>query len=176
MSARRPAATRVGGNPFLKGVALVSTLAGWISAALIVGAVALTAQMIFVRFVLNGSTVWQTEAVVYLAVGAALIGLPYVQSLRGHVSVDLVPHMLGPRGRMRLRLVTRGLSATVVAVMLWHAFEFWHLAYERGWRSDTVWGVSLWKPYLSLPLGFALLLLQLVADLVSAASGAEEDA
>jgi len=40
--------------------------------------------------------VWQTEAVVYLAIGATLIGLPYVQQLRGHVNVDLVPLALPP--------------------------------------------------------------------------------
>jgi TRAP-type C4-dicarboxylate transport system permease small subunit len=47
--------------------------------------------MIFVRFVLNQSTVWQTEAVVYLMIAATMIGLPYVQRLRGHVNVDLCP-------------------------------------------------------------------------------------
>ena len=34
---------------------------------------------------------WQTEAVIYLMVGATLLGLPYVQKLKGHVNVDLVP-------------------------------------------------------------------------------------
>ncbi len=47
--------------------------------------------MIFVRAVLNRSTIWQTEAVIYLMIAATLIGLPYVQKLRGHVGVDLVP-------------------------------------------------------------------------------------
>jgi TRAP-type C4-dicarboxylate transport system permease small subunit len=51
--------------------------------------------------------------------------------------------------------------------MLWYGYEYWHLAWERGWRSDTVWGVKLWKPYLALPIGFALLMLQLIADLVA---------
>ncbi|MEM8754308.1 MAG: TRAP transporter small permease, partial [Pseudomonadota bacterium] len=32
---------------------------------------------------------------------------------------------------------------------------------------DTVWGVRLWIPYLSIPIGFGLFLLQLVADLVA---------
>ena len=77
---------QAGNNPFLRFVAAISTLAGWCSAAMIVAAVAITCQMIFVRFVLNGSTFWQTEAVIYLMVAATLIGLPYVQKLRGHVN------------------------------------------------------------------------------------------
>ena len=153
-----------GGNPFLRAVAAVSTLAGWISAAMIVTAVVITCQMIWVRFVLNGSTVWQTEAVIYLVIGATLIGLPYVQRLRGHVNVDLIPLALPMRARRALATLTLGLSIAIVAVMLWYGYEYWHFAWSRGWTSDTVWGPPLWIPYLALPVGFGLLLLQLIAD------------
>jgi len=134
---------------------------------MIVAAVAITCQMIFIRFVLNGSTVWQTEAVIYLAIGATLIGLPYVQRLRGHVNVDLIPLALNPRARFVLAMFTLSLSIVMVAIMLWYSYEFWHLTWERNWKSDTVWGVRLWIPYLALPVGFALFLLQLIADLVA---------
>ena len=158
---------RDGGNPLLRAVGWVSTVAGWCAAAMIVAAVAITCQMIFVRFVLNGSTVWQTEAVVYLMIAATLIGLPYVQRLRGHVNVDLVPLALHGTARRALALLVLAVSAGIVGLMLVYAAEFWHLAWSRGWRSDTVWGVALWKPYLALPLGLALLLLQLLADLLA---------
>ncbi len=155
------------GNRFLRFVAGISTLAGWLSAAMIVLAVTITCQMIVVRFVLNGSTVWQTEAVIYLMVAATLIGLSYVQRLRGHVNVDLIPLSLSRRPRYVMAILTSVLSISIVAVMLWYGFEHWHIAWDRGWRSDTVWGVRLWIPYLALPVGFALFLLQLIADLVA---------
>ncbi|NNF24857.1 MAG: TRAP transporter small permease [Rhodobacteraceae bacterium] len=158
---------QTGGNPFLRAVAAISTLAGWISAGMIVAAVVITCQMIFVRFVLNGSTVWQTEAVIYLVIAATLLGLSYVQRLRGHVNVDLVPISLSHRVRFVMCIVTLSISILIVAVMLFYGYEFWHFAWDRGWRSDTVWGVRLWIPYLSLPVGFGLLLLQLIADLVA---------
>ncbi|MGC9418053.1 MAG: TRAP transporter small permease [Rhodovulum sp.] len=173
MTVQSAAVAHAGKNPFLRAVAAVSTLAGWCSAAMIVTAVAITCQMIFIRFVLNGSTVWQTEAVVYLMIAATLIGLPYVQRLRGHVNVDLVPLWMGRRARMGLAVVTLSVSILIVAVMFWYGFEFWHFAWDRGWRSDTVWGPKLWIPYLALPLGFGLLLLQLVADLVAILIGAD---
>ena len=160
-------AARTGENPFLRFVAALSTLAGWCSAAMIVAAVFITCQMIFIRFVLNGSTVWQTEAVIYLAIASTLVGLPYVQRLRGHVNVDLVPLALKPRARYILCLFTLSLSIAMVALILWYGYEFWHLAWERNWKSDTVWGVRLWIPYAALPVGFALFLLQLIADLVA---------
>ncbi|MES0881472.1 TRAP transporter small permease [Roseibium sp. SCP14] len=165
---------RTGDNPFLRAVAVLSNLAGWCSAGMIVAAVAITCQMIIVRFVLNGSTVWQTEAVIYLVIAATLVGLPYVQRLRGHVNVDLIPLSLAPRPRFLLAMLTSLLSIVIVSIMLWYGFEYWHFAWDRGWRSDTVWGVRLWIPYLSIPVGFGLLLLQLIADLVAVVTGTDK--
>ncbi|MEM7544815.1 MAG: TRAP transporter small permease [Pseudomonadota bacterium] len=158
---------RTGDNLFLKIVAALSTLAGWIAASMIVAAVAITCQMIFIRFVLNGSTIWQTEAVIYLVIAATLLGLPYVQRLRGHVNVDLFPIWLKGRARRWMAIFTLSASIIVVAIMLWYGYEYWHFAWSRGWRSDTVWGVQLWIPYLALPIGFGLYLLQLIADLIA---------
>jgi hypothetical protein len=42
-----------------------------------------------------------------------------------------------------------------------------------GWRSDTVWGVRLWIPYLALPHGLRAVLLQLIADLVAVDIGVD---
>ena len=168
------AVARTGDNPFLKAVAGVSTFAGWCAAAMIVAAVFITCQMIVIRFVLNGSTVWQTEAVIYLVVAATLVGLPYVQRLRGHVNVDLIPIALPPKGRYALALLTSVLSIGIVGVMLFYGFDYWKFALDRGWKSDTVWAVPLWIPYLAIPVGFALLLLQLVADLVAMLTGVDK--
>ncbi len=168
------AVAQAGRNPFLRLIAAISTVAGWCSAAMIVAAVLITCQMIFIRFVLNGSTIWQTEAVVYLMIGATLVGLPYVQRLRGHVNVDLLPIALPPRARFYMCLVTLSLSIAIVAVLLFYGYEFWHFAWDRGWRSDTVWGIQLWIPYLALPVGFGLLLLQLIADLVAVIIGVDK--
>ena len=166
-------AAPTGDSVFLKIVGAISTLAGWCSATMIVLAVGITCQMIFVRFVLNQSTIWQTEAVVYLMVAATLVGLPYVQRLRGHVNVDLIPLALPIRSRKALAAITLGTSILIVAMMLYYGFEYWLFAFERGWRSDTVWGVRLWIPYLALPVGFGLFLLQLIADFVALWTGVE---
>ena len=168
------AIAHTGENLFLRIVAAISTLAGWCSAGMIVAAVAITCQMIFIRFVLNGSTVWQTEAVIYLVIAATLIGLPYVQRLRGHVNVDLFPLWLAPKARFVLAVMTLSISILIVALMFYYGYEYWHFAWERGWRSDTVWGVRLWIPYLALPIGFGLFLLQLIADLVAILLGIDK--
>lgn len=165
---------RDGGNPILKAIGALSLLCGVVAATMIMAAVLITCQMIWVRYLLNESTVWQTEAVIYLMIGATLIGLPYVQRLRGHVNVDLLPMMLPAPLRKALALLTLTFAIVVIGLMLWYGYEFWHFAWARGWRSDTVWGPPLWIPYLAMPIGFGLFLLQLIADLIAVVLGIDE--
>ena len=161
-------------NAFIRTVGVISSVCGWIAAALIVVSVLVTCQMIFVRFVLRESTIWQTEAVIYMMIAATLLGLPYVQRLRGHVNVDLLPLLVPASFRRALAFLVLGASIAVIGVMIWHGWHMFHLAWERGWRSDTVWGVRLWIPYLAVPVGLGLLGLQLTADLLSVAIGEEK--
>ncbi len=149
-----------------RAIETISTVFGIVAALMILVSVIITCQMIWVRFVLGESTIWQTEAVTYLMISATLIGLPYVQLLRGHVNVDLVPMLLPIKIRKLLALFVLGLSMTVIGVMAFHGFELFFTAYERNWTSDTAWGARLWIPYIALPLGFGFYVVQMTSDMI----------
>ncbi len=168
-SAHATAPARHGGNLILRVIGLLSQLSGIISALLIIASVGVTCQMIFIRFVLNGSTIWQTEGVTYMMIAATMLGLPYVQYLRGHVNVDLLPLMLPVGLRRVLAFVVLAMTLAVTAIMVWYGYLFWHEAWDWGETSNTPWNPKLWVPYLALPLGFGLYALQLAADTVSMA-------
>ena len=153
-------------TPFpIRAINLISTVCGVIAALMILAAVLVTCQMIFVRGVLGQSTIWQTEAVIYLVIGATLLGLPYVQRLRGHVGVDLIPSLLGEGARRALALFVLLATIAMAGAMVFYGWEMWHLAWARNWKSESVWAFPLWIPYAAMPLGFLLFLLQLMADL-----------
>lgn len=153
---------------FVRVVHGLSRLAGLLSALMILASVVLVCQLVTVRYVLNASTVWQTETVIYLMIGATLIGMPYVQLLRGHINVDLVPLYLPPRARRWLFLGCVALQALACVVLGYYALELFLEALHGNWRSASVWGPPLWIPYLALPLGFGLLVLQYAADALMA--------
>lgn len=165
---------RPAGNAFVRAVHAVSTLCGWIAAGLMVASLFVTCHMIYVRAVLGRSTIWQTEAVIYMMIAATCLGLSYVQKLRGHVSVDLLPLALRPGPRRLLAYVILLATIAVVAMVTWYSWDVFHQAWRRNWKSSSVWAPPLWVPYLALPLGFGLFLLQLLADLVALATGAEK--
>lgn len=144
---------------------LVSQTVGILAAFMVVVAVVITCQMIFIRYFLNGSTYWHTEAVVYLILAATLLGLPYVQKLKGHVNVELVPMLLPPSGRKLLMIVSFSAAILVLAIMTYYSADLVYVSFTKGWTSETVWGPPLWIPYLTMPIGFGLFALQLIADL-----------
>ncbi|WP_071796851.1 TRAP transporter small permease subunit [Natronohydrobacter thiooxidans] len=158
---------RRGAGTLIRAIGGISTLCGWIAAAMILASVLITCQMIFVRFMLRQSTIWQTETVIYLMIAATMLGLPYVQKLRGHVNVDLLPMWLRPVPRKILAVIVLLSGIVVLSVMAFYAYEHWHLAYQRGWRTSTVWGPKLWVSLIAMPVGFALFILQLLADLLA---------
>ncbi|SMF43983.1 TRAP-type C4-dicarboxylate transport system, small permease component [Tistlia consotensis] len=156
---------------FIRFADRLSLASGVLAAAMIAVSILVVCEMIVVRYLLDRSTIWQTEFVTYMMLSATLVGMPYVQRLRGHVNVDLLPHYLGGRARAVLATAVLLLSLGVAGLFAVYGYGFWHEAWAGDWKSDTVWGVRLWLPYAAVPIGFALYSLQLLADLLGLLAG-----
>src|SRR5439155_12870008 len=129
--------------------------------------------MVFVRFVLNENTSWQTDFVTYSLVAATFIGSPYVLLTRGHVNVDVLPHYLRRRARFALAIVATLVAMAFSFTMLVLATNYWHEAWTQRWLSNTMWRVRLWIPYASMPVGLGILSLQYIVELYGLATGRE---
>ncbi len=158
---------------FVRGIRRVSQLCGIVAAALIGLGVLVVCEMVFVRYVLNQNTIWQTDFVTWSLVAATFVGSPYVLLTRGHVNVDLLPHHLGPRGRWWLALASIVMSLAFCLVLTVLTARFWLEAWDNRWVSDTMWRARLWIPYSSMPIGLAILCLQYIADLYCLVRGRE---
>lgn len=143
------------------------------AAGMILLSVLVVCQMVFIRYVLNGSVVWQTEFVTYLLIAATVVGSPYVLLTKGHVNVDLLPSYFGDRGKMVLALIASGFSLAFCVLTAWSGYHEWYEHWENNWLSDTVWRVRMWIPLLAMPVGFILLSLQYVADILALITGRE---
>jgi TRAP-type C4-dicarboxylate transport system permease small subunit len=158
---------------FLRGVRWISLFCGLFAAILIALAVVIVCQMVFVRYILNGHTIWQTDFVTFSLVAATFIGAPYVLLTKGHVNVDVLPIYVGDRARWWLALVAIAISLAFALTMAVLTFQFWHEAWDNNWRSESMWRARLWIPYAAMPFGLGVLTLQYVADLVGLLSGRE---
>src|SRR2546430_14687573 len=107
-------------DAFIRGARWVSQLFGYVAAGLIALGVLVVCEMVFVRYVLNQNTIWQTDFVTWSLVAATFVGSPYLLLTRGHVNVDVLPLYLGPRARWWLALASIVMSlgfALVLAVL-----------------------------------------------------------
>jgi TRAP-type C4-dicarboxylate transport system permease small subunit len=158
-------------DAYIRAVTFLSRVAG-VAAALFIGfAVLVICDMVVERYVFNLTTVWQIDVVTYLVVAATFIGSAYVLMTRGHVNVDVLPLYVGPRLRWWLALFTIVMALAFVVVLLLLCTAYWYEAWSENWRSETVWRARLWIPFLAMPIGLALLLLQYVAELVCLVTG-----
>lgn len=151
----------------------VSMLTGLFAAALIAAGVFVVCHMVFVRYVLNQNTIWQTDFVTYSLVAATFIGAPYVLLTKGHVNVDVLPIYVGPRSRFWLAMIATLISLAFCLVMTVLTFMFWLESWENNWVSDTMWRARLWIPYAAMPVGLGILSLQYLADLINLLTGRE---
>ena len=158
---------------FIRGVRLSSLTCGIVAAGLIAAAVVIVCQMVFIRYVLNDNTIWQTDFVTYSLVAATFIGGPYVLMTKGHVNVDVLPIYLGPTARWWLAFIAIAISLFFALTMTVLTFQFWHEAWENNWRSDSMWRARLWIPYGAMPIGLGILSLQYIVDFIELVIGRE---
>jgi TRAP-type C4-dicarboxylate transport system permease small subunit len=151
---------------YIRAVSNVSRALGMLATFFLALAMLVVCQMIFVRYILGEATIWQTDFVVYSATAAIFVGAPYVLLKKGHVGVDVIEHLVSDRTRFWLRLAGCWLGLIFCAIMLAASWINFHEAWAHGWTAPTVWAPPLWIPYLAVPVGFALLCLQYVAEIL----------
>ncbi len=158
-------------DTYIRAVTSLSRAAGVIAALLIAVAVLVICDIVVERYILNLTTIWQIDVVTYCIVGATFVGSAYVLMTRGHVNVDILPLHLGPRSRYWLAIVTSLLALAFCIVIFILCTAYWYEAFSERWLSNTVWRARLWIPYLSMPVGLGLLILQYLADLFCLVTG-----
>ena len=178
MRVRHGAHRERSGNARLKGllkaVAAIDALsgaAGWCAAWCVLLAVLVSAGNATVRYGFSiGSNAW-LELQWYLFAVIVLFGASKTLRLNGHVRVDLLYNRLGPRGQVWLDLVCIAVFLLPATLLL--TWMSWPLFFES-WRIDEIssnaGGLLRWPVKLLLPVGFALLTLQGLAEFVRRAA------
>jgi TRAP-type C4-dicarboxylate transport system permease small subunit len=144
----------------------LSKLFAVIAALLLIASMVIICQMVSARYLFRWPTMWQTDFVVYAATAAVFLGAPYVLMTKGHVGVDVIETMVQPPVKRGMRYVGSLLGLTFCAVMFVASWMYFHEAWEEGWTTSSLWRLPLWIPVLPMPIGFGLLCLQYLAEIL----------
>lgn len=154
---------------FLHGIEAVSEWSGRLSAWLVFAMVALISYDVFMRYVFNSTHVALQELEWHLFALTFLLGAAYTFKHDGHVRVDIVyQSWMTPKHRAWVDLLG-GLFILVpfCVLILYTSWPFVYNAFVQGEGSPDPGGLPYrWVLKAAIPAGFALLLLQGVADIV----------
>jgi TRAP-type C4-dicarboxylate transport system permease small subunit len=153
-------------NTYVRAIGALSRALAVGATLLLIAAMLVVCQMILMRYVFRLPTIWQTDFVIFSATAAIFLGAPYVLMQGGHVGVDVVEMLVGERVRARLKIVGSLLGLTFCAIMLAATWIQFHDAWAGDWRHSSVWAPPLWLPLSALPMGFAALCLQYIAQIL----------
>ncbi len=146
----------------------ITGLAGVVIAWVVFPLILATCYEVFSRYVLNAPTIWAFE-LGYMAMGVhALIGAAYALRERAHIRIDvLYTHY---SDKTKAIIDTAGYLLLFMPVVCWLTFALWEYlaeAYLSGELSgQSAWNPVIWPFRLAFFLGYLLLALQGVAELI----------
>ena len=120
-----------------------------------------------VRKVFNMSSNAFLEIQWYLFAGAFLLAAGYTLLQGEHVKIDVVSSRFSKRTQIWLDVVGFTLFLTPLCLtILYYAIPFFLRGWHSGEMSSNAGGLIRWPVYAMIPLGFGLLLLQGLSELI----------
>jgi TRAP-type mannitol/chloroaromatic compound transport system permease small subunit len=134
---------------------------------LILGSTVISGVNALVRKIFNTSSNAYLEIQWYLFAAAFLLAAGYTLLNGEHVKIDVISSRLSQRKQIWIDVF--GFTFFLLplcVVILYHGIPFFLQGLRSGEMSSNAGGLIRWPVYLMMPLGFSLLLLQGVSELI----------
>jgi TRAP-type mannitol/chloroaromatic compound transport system permease small subunit len=149
------------------GIDRISRFFGIIASVLVLLSCLISAGNAASRYLFSISSNAWLEIQWQMFAGIFLLGSAHVLKLNEHVRVDILYG--GRSDRAKLWIDVFGIVLFLFPATLMMGYEglsFFHISFGRGEMSSNAGGLPLWPVKMLLPLGFFLLLLQGVSELI----------
>ncbi|MDO8569129.1 MAG: TRAP transporter small permease [Dehalococcoidales bacterium] len=135
------------------------------AAACVLLMTAIVGVSVFSRYVLNSPLIFADELTSYLMVATVFLGLAYVARKEGNIRIDFIINHVPARVRRIAEIVFLGLGIILIAALFFGSFRSTIDLYHIHAKTPTVLAAPLFLLQMFIPLGWMLLLLQLIAKL-----------
>jgi TRAP-type mannitol/chloroaromatic compound transport system permease small subunit len=145
---------------------LVGRTISWLAlaVALVMGA------NVFMRYGLSIGFIWSQELEWHLLVPLTLIGMSYALRHGEHVRVDVLFANFSDRTKLAINVVSAVIAMIFSLLVVWLSINFVKQSWDLGEGSPNPGGLpALYLMKAMIPLGFALLFLQSLAQTIQAA-------
>jgi len=148
-------------------LAALNTGLGYVAALLLVLAATGISAGIVIRTTTGIPTDWEIPLSVLALIAATFLSAGYTQLKRGHVSIEVLEHVLPARVNHWRFLLGDLLSLVFCGFVAWNAWQLTHHAWIEGHRLDGAFDPKLWPVYALMAFGMTTLSLQLLTQLLT---------
>ncbi len=153
---------------FAQAVKGFNVLTGYLSGITIVVTSVIVCYGVVMRYYFASSMDWGLELSIFLLIIATFMSAGYTQLQRGHVTIEVLEHLLSSRASKWRYLIGDALSLLFCAFLAWNSWEYFREAYTDGRVTNSTWAPRLWIPYIFMAIGTTALSLQLLVQIVDA--------
>ncbi len=126
------------------------------------------------RYLFNAPTTWAAELSQLLLIWGVFLALARILHRRENIAIDFLYDRLPSVWRRALDAFTLIVVAAFSAVVAWYGGDIALDSYVRGRSTGTMLNIPNWWSEASVPVGFAVLLVQSLVELWRIARGAYE--
>lgn len=153
------------------GIGLFNRMIGWALAALLLVMTVLIFWQVFARFVVGSPLHFSDEIARFAMIWLTFIGAGYAYRKGLLISVDIVLEFAGPRISRLMRILIILASALFAFILVKYGFELVGRVANQTAPSTRV---SMMWPYLAVPMGGIVILVNSVALLIDEILGIEK--
>ena len=144
----------------------LTTALAWLAAALFTLAGAMLTYEVVARYFFTAPTIWAAELSQLCLIWGALIAMAWALRARRHIVVDAVAALLPPAVRRWTDGFAMLFVAAFSAALVWKGWPIFWDSFERGRTTGSMLDLPSWVAELAVPLGFLLLGVQAVVEMV----------
>ncbi|MDP2931009.1 MAG: TRAP transporter small permease [Chloroflexota bacterium] len=155
-------------NKFRHIIEFIANIGGYFSGWLVPLMVALITVEVFMRYVLHRPPMIADEFSAYILVAMSYLGAAYAFKEKSQVRITAFVIRLPQRVSSWLRVGTLSLALLFSIGLTWSSYDFMMASFKYQAKSATWLNFPLQGPQMTIPIGFALLALIQLAEVVKA--------
>jgi len=142
---------------------LVGRATSWLALVIVV----LMATNVVLRYLFSFGSVWAQELEWHLLAPLILFAIAYALQKGEHVRVDVLYARFTPRGKAVVNILEALICLAVAIIIVWLSIKYVEQSYVIGEKSADPGGLThRWVLKALIPVGFVLVALQSVAEVV----------
>ncbi len=138
----------------------------YLSAFLLIITIILIVANITLMSVTGKSIMITDEYSAYMFAGFVMFGLAYTLKHNGHIRINVLTSRFSPNVQRIFRIYALIVVLVFTIYIFYYSVYMVYQAYVYQMRSDTVAQTLLWIPQLVMPIGFFILALQIISEII----------